>query len=241
MRVATPAACLLLCISGISSILSAQQPPCPVQSTYERAHTENLADLRRSLYVLSRLSESKDIDIKTRQGLADASVFSLANIYSLRARVRQSCEGITAEQYNHGLAFNERFIALFSAATSARSLWVENEQEIASFVDRASVVARRKLVFEPEIHKRLNYWRAQGQRFKDGDSLSLASSQLLSGKEGDKRDEGQLTPLQRTIPINPGVKTLSSATLSECLAFIESDPIRTLKTLSGYYLGRGRP
>lgn len=223
-----------------------QTARCPVNSTYDTAHRENVADLRRALYSISQFARVGEVDLTVRRDLADASVYCLANIYTLRARFARGCEKITPDEYYKDIAANERFITLLSAAASSPVLWSKAKLDPHLMIAPASAIARlpslalvgvAPLAFDPEISKQIEVWRQRGEVPRN--PFWIAGSELLGMDVA--WDERELTPLERRFEINPDLK-ISSVPLAESLSFVEkSEFTSTIRALAKYYVGRPRP
>lgn len=221
-----------ICAVAFSATLVAQQPErwCTAGS-YKTAHDENVADLRWSLHELGHL-KATDKDVKPLLGkVADASVFSLANIYSLRANFVQKCD-IEAKQYRREMEGNERFITLVWKTASSPSF--------QTVIGKTKLRSTQTLELHSEIRGKLRQWKADRWKEQGEDSINdplwIAASQLL----GEKVDlnENSLKQLEHRFKIDPEIqiKLANASTVDFSSSIKEADWQTNLDVACKYYL-----
>lgn len=232
----------LFCFAALSKATFAQGPGlCAPDSPYEKIHKQNLENLRWSLFYVSQLKNAGHTDADLNgllHGLANGSVTALANIYSLRARFVQDCQR-EPEEYYKDIAANERFIALFSATTSAQSfptvLYIKKSQQEGRTVN---------FEIDSIIRQQLSLW-TEHKDWPSEDARKVAASALLGRPV--KLNEHNFKPITEVALSPTGSRLAESrpSKLSETLFALHEpapnkpDWKKNLETLSNYYVKVG--
>ncbi len=230
----------VLALTCLTSFSQAQTRPtertCAPDSPYEELHRANMGSLRLSLFMLSVLgtTESAPMNIEqTYESIADASVFSLANVLSLRADFIQNCTR-DPETYYREIAANERFIRIF------QDLLIRNLSLTEPFLEKLEkehpeLLSHGNGNYNKKILKRLKKWGRHGKDRKK-DPLAIAARALLG--KSVILDEHAIKPA-RIFKINPEFVALTEARPSVFYSQLDEESLSTkLDILSRFYLAQ---
>ena len=208
---------------------------CGEHTSYEAAHRENLKSLRWSLYAVSNLSEKELNDVEHRlPGLTESAVYSLANIYTLRARYVQGCR-MQEDDYAAEIRANELFIALLRATTSTEDFpslprIAETAPDVFASLDSDQY---HGLKFHKRIEGRLAKMRGNEPTVRKDPTMLAAAH--LSGK-AIKWNEEDLILESRLHATNPEFSKISGGTLEYALSRVEKLSWQDrIELLSSYY------
>lgn len=229
----------------LTSFSQAQSQPierwCAQNSEYSAVHRSNINDLRTALVILSELGKIKVLAADSAElyrDITDASVFSLANVLSLRSDFIQGCSR-NAEAYHQEMAANERFMFLFDLAVSDKANLVRTALEKIEkrhpglFAPDGRGSAGITMPFNKTITQRLKKWESHGKDPKK-DPLAIAASALLGRKV--ELDEHAIKPAE-TFKIDSEFASLAYGSLDDAFSWINNEPLPSkLKTLSRFFL-----
>lgn len=230
---------------SFAKITSSQQPErwCPPDSSYNSAHENNIEILRFSLFAFSQLAKEKNHRKEIEPLLTkivDASVFSLANVLSLRADFEQYCS-VKADEYNNEMMKNEQFISLFLFSFFSEGLFPfmikiqENNWDKLGFIGHGQPILKNPEVIQSDkkIAKRLKKWK----KYKSGsqENAVTVAARLLLGEKVEW-DERTLKPANR-FRFNPDNNPANQKSYSAALSWLEKSTVReTFQRLSTYYV-----
>jgi hypothetical protein len=237
---------------------------CGARDDYKSAQKENAADLRWSLYALSELRSSEAAEDQSLhrmiETLTDESVFSLANIYALRAMAVQDCAAV-----GHEMALNQRFISLLMVRLSAPdfppTLRLNQSNRLNSISGPKYLLEEGSQVsFNREIFDRLSMLRQKATPHYNEPPLGQSTTVPLPINGGQQapaasRDDPQSIPIwlavtdllgERTEPNESSIRAsvipvdatgvLASGSSANALASVlKSDWKTSLRLLSTYY------
>src|SRR5579862_3896092 len=144
---------------GLMTPLMGAELWCAPDSEYKDVVAGSVANLRWSLFALSELPNVVKIDTDLLTGLTNASVVSLANTLSLRARYLGKCD-LNEQDYFLQLGNNERFASLLLQVTSSEKFPAAGriEEKYPQFTLRGPpivVVGGKSLPLHSAIGRRL--------------------------------------------------------------------------------------
>lgn len=224
---------------------------CAPNSEYSLAEKANVSDLRLSLYMISQISKNKNNkSVKPfLEDIADASLFSLANVLSLRADFVQNCS-LEQDAYYNEMAANERFIPILQQVIRAGNDFSIQQEELFKLYEKHpeyffgcghGCVGLKEgngsvFRFDKKITKRLKAWERHGKSIND--PVVVAAS-LLLGKQ-TRWSEHTLVPIAifRLSPQGMELANMDSMQFYGKIETIGSASI--LRIISEYYTNVSR-
>lgn len=222
-------------IAALATCLLAQRPRgwCAPESSYARAHEENVASLRWSLYSLTQL-KILDWNLPEIQQIADGSVSCLANIYALRARYVRDCS-VSQDVYHGEMAANEKFISLLLSTTSGENFPAMQPLAKRGFfvVGSVSETLKGKSISLDQSIREVITKRRTEPGISRSHPVWIASGLLLG--DAPSADEREIGPVN-LIPINRELD-LASVPYSDSLALLSAGDWKSnLHKLAQYYV-----
>ena len=208
---------------------------CAPDSEYKDVFAGSVANLRWSLLALSEAPNVVKIDTGLLTGLTNASVVSLANTLSLRARYLGKCD-LNERDYFQQLGGNERFAALLLQVTSSDKFPAARrvEEKYPAFALRGPpivVVGGKRLPLHSAITQRLQSLREESGNSRTNPYV-IAANQLLGERQAWDEREVKASGIIPADPKGPFYKR----NLSEALSMIRSkDFLDLLEILRSYY------